>query len=41
MDTGAAVLVRDTHGAIVRYDHAEWDNFLTGVSEGLFTRTAA
>jgi hypothetical protein len=24
-----------------RYDHAEWDSFVTGVSEGMFTRTAA
>jgi hypothetical protein len=41
MDTGTEVVVRDQHGALVRFDHAEWTSFLTGVSEGAFSPAAA
>ena len=41
MDTGLAVVVRDKNGATVSYDHQEWDSFVAGVGEGMFTRTAA
>ena len=38
MDTGTEVLLRDRHGAWVSYDHREWDSFVAGVREGVFTR---
>jgi Domain of unknown function (DUF397) len=41
MDTGAEIVIRDKNGATVSYDHVEWDNFVTAVSEGMFTRNAA
>jgi len=41
MDTGAEIVIHDKDGAMVSYDHVEWDNFVTGVSEGMFTRNAA
>ena len=39
-DTGMSIVVADKDGAQVNYDYAEWDSFITGVNEGMFTRTA-
>jgi hypothetical protein len=36
-DGGAA----NYHDAAVNYDHQEWDSFVAGVGEGMFTRIAA
>jgi hypothetical protein len=41
MDTGTEIVVRDRYGAWVTFDHREWDSFLAGVGEGVFTRTGA